>query len=94
MRPDVRQALSLATCSGCHGGERGADTMRFQHLAPPDLAYYGSMGGETQVSSFLERELVTRASKLSASLCEVCTAAPVEVDSGAPTYPTPQTCAH
>ncbi len=69
MRPDVRQALSLATCSGCHGGERGADTMRFQHLAPPDLAYYGSMGGETQVSSFLERELVTRASKLSASLC-------------------------
>ncbi len=55
--PDARAAFSLATCNGCHGGERPVGDMRFQHLAPSDMrdAYYGppSDEGTTRVSRYL-----------------------------------------
>lgn len=88
MRSDVRAALSLATCNGCHGGERGGDGLRFQHLAPPGVAYYGISDGETQVSDFLKRELVKRAEKMTDALCDACTTPPPS------THSTPPTCAH
>lgn len=34
---ELRHALSIGTCNGCHGGERpSGDPLRFQHLAPGD----------------------------------------------------------
>jgi hypothetical protein len=80
MSEPTRRALSLATCNGCHGGERGADTLSFQHLAAPDAPYYGVGDGETRVSRYLDNgtgqgdELSRRATSLARALCAACAA--------------------
>lgn len=74
---DLREAFSTSTCSGCHGGERQGDPLRFQHLAPFDAPgpYYGSQTGETQVSRWLhdpsgrDDELGRRSRLLARALC-------------------------
>jgi hypothetical protein len=80
MTPETRRAFSLATCNGCHGGERGGDTLPFQHIAAPEAAYYGSSDGETVVSRYLDNgsgrddELARRAGSLVMALCRSCAA--------------------
>lgn len=78
---DLRRALSVGTCNGCHGGERPADTLRFQHLAPGDTTagYYPATNGETQVSRHLhdpsggDDELGRRSRSVALMLCATCT---------------------
>ena len=80
---ELRHALSLGTCNGCHGGERPADLLKFQHLAPGDTTagYYTTTNGETQVSRFLhdpsggDDELGRRAKGMALMLCSDCAAA-------------------
>ena len=78
IREEARRAFSEATCTGCHGGERGTDALRFQHLAPWDApgAYYGSEGSaSTRVSTYLrdpsgrDDELGRRAKDMASLLC-------------------------
>jgi hypothetical protein len=77
---DLRHALSIATCNGCHGGERPGDLLRFQHVAPGDTTagYYRATNGETQVSSYLndpsggDDELGRRAVAVARMLCTDC----------------------
>ncbi|MDB4937281.1 MAG: hypothetical protein JWP87_4253 [Labilithrix sp.] len=89
MPEDVRHALSMATCNGCHGGERPGDLLRFQHVAPGDTTsgYYTATNGETQVSSYLndpsggDDELGRRAASVARMLCTDC-----GVQSAPPSY--------
>jgi hypothetical protein len=79
---ELRHALSVGTCNGCHGGERPAgDPLRFQHLAPGDTkaAYYATTNGETQVSRYLHDpssqgadELGRRGRAVARMLCTSC----------------------
>lgn len=81
---ELRHALSIGTCNGCHGGERPADLLRFQHVAPGDTTagYYTATNGETQVSRYLndpsggDDELGRRAKGMARMLCSDCAAAP------------------
>ncbi len=82
MESDLRTALSLGTCNGCHAGERNESSLRFQHLAPADAPgpYYGSQNGETRVSQWLndpsgnEDELGRREKSMARALCSSCEA--------------------
>jgi hypothetical protein len=82
--PEPRRAFSMNTCSGCHAGERDADPLAFQHLAPGSDGYYGA-GGATRISRFLHDppnrdELSRREDALRAAACAPC---PAAQDSGA-----------
>lgn len=94
----ARKTFSQNTCNGCHGGERPADALFFQHLAPwdaPTNAYYGtnSATGNTLVSVYLndpsgrDDELTRRAVSLSALLCSADCAPPAVVPSDAGAQP-------
>lgn len=77
---ELRHALSIGTCNGCHGGERPSDALRFQHLAPGDTTagYYKATNGETQVSRYLhdpsggDDELGRRSKSTARMLCATC----------------------
>jgi hypothetical protein len=81
MNPEVRQKLSMATCNGCHAGERTGETsLPFQHIAAADqpTAYYGSSrDGETRLSRWLDSgngpdsndELSRRETSMARALC-------------------------
>lgn len=80
--PRLRAALGMATCNGCHGGERVAETsLPFQHIAAADqpTAYYGSpRDGETRLSRWLhdpsgnDDELARRERSMARALCSTC----------------------
>ena len=80
--PTLRAALSMATCNGCHGGERTGETsLPFQHIAAADqrTEYYGSStDGETRLSRYLndpsgnEDELSRREKSMARALCGTC----------------------
>jgi hypothetical protein len=78
----VRRTFGLSTCNGCHGGERPADVLPFQQLAPWDApsgaGYYGGSATQrTRISTFLYDgrgggELVLRAQSMARILCSSC----------------------
>jgi hypothetical protein len=80
--PKLLDALSKATCNGCHGGERiGETALPFQHIAAADqrTAYYvPANDGETRVSTWLndpsgyDDELGRRERSVAQALCETC----------------------
>ena len=82
----VRHTFGLSTCNGCHGGERPADVLPFQHLAPGDApnsaGYYDVRPTQrTRVSTFLYDghgggELVRRAQSMASILCSSCSPGP------------------
>lgn len=70
----ARLAFGLSTCNGCHGGERGADALPFQQLAPWDAPatdgyYLPTSDGGTRVSGYLDDDLGRRAKSVAALLC-------------------------
>lgn len=89
--PELRAALSMATCNGCHGGERSGETsLPFQHIAAADqrTQYYGSStDGETRLSRYLndpsgnEDELSRREESMARALCGTCAPPPPRTDS-------------
>jgi hypothetical protein len=69
----LRRSFSMGTCNGCHGGESRSFGLRFQHLAPPDAAYYGdATNGETRVSEWLTEDLARREKSVASALCSTC----------------------
>jgi hypothetical protein len=96
-----RRAFSAGTCNGCHGGERPADPLRFQHIGPAG-SYYGSATQPPQVSRYLDDpsrngddELGRRAGKLEAARGATCDATrPPNGNYPAPGAPRPITRSH
>lgn len=80
MSPETRAAFSMATCNGCHGGERGEASLPFQHIAAPPRVTGDdeTSDDETRLSTWLNDpsgrgdELSRRERSVARALCGTC----------------------